>query len=163
MNTLFIALVVITLVIVIIVQYTNIIKLTRQVNDHKEHANLMEVQRQDIVRISKSLFKSLLDETGIIPTDRMPFVQITPLGNQIQIPLDSIRFRLKDGKVLIYTNGVINPTEEVIRLNDITSLNENHMELIYAFLHELQSFNGKDPITIPLTPQKIRNILTYKH
>lgn len=163
MNTIFITLAIITVVIVIVIQYTNIIKLTRKVNECKEARVLAEVQKQDILRISKSLCKSLLDEDGMIPVDRLPFAILDSTINTNTDKLDSIRFRLKDGKVLTYINGIINPSNGIARLHDITYLNEKHLELIYTFIHEIKELNGKELLTIPLTPQKIKNILTYNN
>lgn len=162
MNTIFITLAIITLVFIVVIQYTNNVKLTRKVNDWKDHATLMEVQRQDIVKITKSFLLSLLDENGNFPTDRIPFARVDTFINDVQGPLDSIRFRLKDGKVLTYLNGIINPTEEKVILNNVASLTDDQITLIYAFLEAIQAQGWNTPI-IPLTPQKIKHFLTYKN
>jgi len=165
MNTVLITLVIVTLCIVIIIQYANIVKLNRKVNDINEEKIKAEVQRHDIVKIAKSLLKPLVatEAAGNLPEDRLPFAihkQIASNIGTLEDGLSSIRLRLKEGKVLIYINGLINPTKETVVLNNISQLTHEHRTLINVFLNKVEG-SDLDAPTIPLTPQKITHILTY--
>lgn len=160
MNTVLITVSIIAFCIVILIQYTNIVKLTRKVNDITEEKIKAEVQVHDVVKVAKSILYSIYNEAGILPTDRLPFVSKENFLSIKKTPLDSIRLRLKDGKVSIYKNGIINPTKDVVVLDDITSLNDEHVALIQSFLTIIEK-SDMDTSVIPLTPQKITHILTY--
>jgi len=161
-ETIFIVIAFIALCIYIVKQYITIIKLNSRNYYLKEEALTAEVQRQDIVKISKSLFTILATEPSSIPTDRIPFLKRnSESDNLIYEPLDSIRLRLKDGKVLTYLNGTINPSKDDVFLYNITSIKKDHLELIHTYFNCIIDANIDAP-TIPLTPQKIKNVLNYK-
>jgi len=161
MNVILITLAIIILCIVITIQYANNVKLTKQNEVLVEQKRKAEIQTHDVVKVAKSILHSIYNDAGILPTDRIPFVSKEHYLSIKKSPLDAIRLRLKEGKVSIYTNGIINPTKDIVILDDITSLNNEHLELITTFIGVIEQSNIDAPI-IPLTPQKIIHFLTFK-
>lgn len=84
--------------------------------------------------MQKELLNSLLEKLSYsFPTQPLEIIEndfpfkATDIENYSNVPLQSIRFKKKDGQVLVYINGTINPTKNKIHIQDLQSLKVNDM------------------------------------